>query len=444
MKTMHLGLFIYPGGHHIAGWRHPSVAPRSIVGIDYYCRAAQTAERGKFDLFFVGDMLAARERDGRIIAEGGLNNLDSISITSAISSITERLGLVATLSTTYNEPHYIAERFASLDHISNGRAGWNVITTANDEAAYNFSLKTHMEKTRRYERAREFVEICTSLWDSWDDAALVADRMSGQFACPEKIHPIAHRGQFFTVSGALNLPRPIQGWPVLIQAGGSPSGMEFAAMIGEVVFAAQSRLTEARDFRTAVHARMPRYGRSPDELKVLPGLSPIVGSTELEARRKEAELDELIVPAVGIWMLSEQLRYRLHDYPPDAKLPTAEIRARDSAFTPRVSSLLDRADREGLSIRDCAIEVARTRSHGSFVGTPEQLVDHMQLWLIEGACDGFNIMPAYFPDELDVFVDHVVPLLQKRGLVRAEYEGATLRDHLGLKRPDRGGWLRRQ
>ena len=198
---MHLGLFIYPAGHHIAGWRHPSVTPRAIAGIDYYRHAAQAAERGKFDLFFVGDMLAARERDGRIIAEGGLNNLDSISITSAIASVTECLGLVATLSTTYNEPYYIAERFASLDHISNGRAGWNVITTANNDAAYNFSQKSHMEKSRRYERAREFVEICTALWDSWDDDALTVDRASGRFADPGKIHPIVHRGEFFAVAG---------------------------------------------------------------------------------------------------------------------------------------------------------------------------------------------------------------------------------------------------
>lgn len=439
---MHLGLFIYPAGHHIAGWRHPSVAASTIVGMDYYRQAAQTAERGKFDLFFVGDMLAAREKDGQIIAEGGLNNVDSISITSAISSVTERLGLVATLSTTYNEPYYIAERFASLDHLSNGRAGWNVITTANDEAAYNFSLKTHMEKGRRYERAREFVDICTMLWDSWDDDALATDRASGRFAYHERIHPIAHRGEFFTVTGALNLPRPVQGWPVLVQAGGSPSGMEFAAMIGEVIFAAQARLAEARAFRSAIHAKMAEYGRSPDELKILPGLSPIVGSTELEAKRKEAELDELIVPAVGIWMLSEQLKFRLYDHPPDAKLPAAEIRAQGSAFTPRVASLLDRAERESLSVRACAIEVARTRSHGSFVGTPEQLADYMQLWLAEGACDGFNIMPAYFPAELEVFVDHVVPLLQRRRLVRTDYEGTTLRDHLGLRRPNRGGWLR--
>ncbi len=227
--------------------------------------------------------------------------------------MTECLGLVATLSTTYNEPYYIAERFASLDHISNGRAGWNIITTANDDAAYNFGQKTHMEKSRRYERAKEFVDICTELWDG---------------------RAIDHRGQFFTVKGALGLPRSPQGWPVMFQAGGSPAGTEFAAMVAEAIFAAQSRLDEARTYRNAVMERMPKYGRSPDTLAILPGLSPIVGSTEAEAKRKEAELDELILPAVGVWMLSEQMQFRLYDYALDAPLPSDDIRSSGQAFTP--------------------------------------------------------------------------------------------------------------
>jgi N-acetyl-S-(2-succino)cysteine monooxygenase len=437
-RQMHLGLFIYPAGHHIAGWRHPAVDPHGIAGMDYYRQAARTAERGKFDLFFVGDMLAAREKDGRVIREGGLNNIDSISITSAISAVTECLGLVATLSTTYNEPYYIAERFASLDHISNGRAGWNIITTANDDAAYNFGQKSHMEKTRRYERAKEFIDICTGLWDSWDDDAVVADPVRGQLIDPARIHPIDHHGEFFNVRGALELPRPPQGWPVLFQAGGSPAGTEFAAMVAEAIFAAQTRLDEASAYRNAVMERMPKYGRSPDTLKILPGLSPILGSTEQEARRKEAELDELILPAVGVWMLTEQMRFRLYEYDLDARLPSAEIRASGQGFTPRVVSLLDRADAEGLTVRACANLVAKSRSHGTFVGTVEQLVDHMRHWVDAGGCDGFNIMPAYFPDELDLFVDHAVPELQRRGLFRTEYEGSTLRDHLGLSRPARG------
>ena len=434
---MHLGLFTYPAGHHIASWRHPRVDPRRIAGVDYYCAAARIAERGKFDLIFVGDMLAAREKDGRVVREGGLNNLDSISITSAVSAVTECLGLIATVSTTYNEPYYIAERFASLDHISNGRAGWNIITTANDDAAYNFGQKSHMEKTLRYERAKEFVDICTALWDSWDADALIADPERGLFADPARIHPVAHHGRFFSVEGALELPRPPQGWPVLVQAGGSPAGIEFAAMVAETIFAAQSKLDEARTFRDTVKRRMAGYGRPADELKILPGLSPIVASTEQEARRKEAELDELILPAVGVWMLSEQMQFRLYDYPLDAKLPTGDIRASGRSFTPRVVSLLDRADTEGLTVRACATLVAKSRSNGTFVGTVEGLADYMQLWLDSGGCDGFNIMPAYFQDELTLFVEQVVPVLQRRGLFRTEYAGPMLRDQLGLSYPQR-------
>lgn len=437
MRQMHLGLFIYPAGHHIAAWRHPAVDPLGITGFEYYRQAAQSAERGKFDLFFVGDMLAAREKDGRIVPEGGLNNIDSISIASAISSATECLGLVATLSTTYNEPYFIAERFASLDHISNGRAGWNVITTMNDDAAYNFGQASHMEKARRYERAREFVDICTELWDSWDERAIIADRARGLFLDPSRIRRVDHEGTSFSITAALNLPRPPQGWPVLVQAGGSPAGIEFAAMIAETIFAAQSKLDEAQTFRTAVKERMPKYGRDPETLKVLPGLSPVVGSTEAEARHKEQELDDLILPAVGVWMLSEQMRFRLYDYALDAKLPTTDIRASGQAFTPRVVSLLDRADQENLTVRACANLVAKSRSHGIFVGTAEALVDYMQLWVETGGCDGFNIMPAFFPGELDVFVDQVLPVLRRRGLFRTEYRGRMLRDHLGLPYPKR-------
>ena len=415
-RQLHLGVFTYPGGHHIGGWRHPSAVPRAILGYDYYAKMAVAAERGKFDLLFVGDMLAAREKDGRVIAQGALNNIDSISITSAVSGATERLGFVATLSTTYNEPFAIAERFASLDHVTGGRAGWNIITTANDDAALNFSRKSHMEKSLRYQRAKEFVDICKGLWDG----------------------EIDHRGQFFGVKGALDLPRPPQGWPVLVQAGGSPAGLEFAAMVAELIFAAQSKKEEAAKFRAAVKERMPKYGRDPSLLKVLPGLMPILGATEKEALDKEKMLNGLLHPAVGIWMLSEQMDFRLYDYPQDGPLPTADIRASGKDFTPRVVSLMERADREGLSVRDCGTLVAASRSHGSVVGTPEQVADHMQLWLDEGACDGFNVMPAYFQDEFDLFIDQVIPILQRRGIYRKEYEGTTLRDHLGLPVPRRG------
>jgi N-acetyl-S-(2-succino)cysteine monooxygenase len=425
-RHLALGLFIYPAGHHVAAWRHPSVAPREMLGFDYYRRAAQTAERGLFDLFFVGDMLAARERDGRVLAEGALNNIDSISICSAVAQTTRRLGVVATLSTTYNEPLSIAERFATLDHVTGGRAAWNIITTRNDDAALNFSRSNHMAKTERYARAKDFVDVCTALWDSQaDNFNLVG------------AEPVSIENASFAVRGLLPMPRPPQGWPVLVQAGGSPAGIEFAASVAEVIFAAQSRLDEARAFRSAVQARMPVHGRNPDHLRVLPGLFPVIGDSEAAARRKEAELDALLHPAVGVWMLSEQIGFRLYDHPLDARLPTDEIRAAGHDLTPRVVSLLDRADREQLTVRDCATKVAAARSHGYVVGTPEQVVDHMQRWFEEGGADGFNVMPPYFPDELDLFVDEVIPLLQRRGLFRTAYEGTTLREHLGLPRPSR-------
>lgn len=270
-------------------------------------------------------------------------------------------------------------RFASLDHLSDGRAGWNIITTANDDAALNFSRKSHMEKTQRYQRAKEFVDICKGLWDGWQEGAVRADRGVGTFVDAQKVHELDHKGQFFTVKGALDLPRSPQGWPVMVQAGGSPAGLEFAAMVAELIFAAQSNRQEAIKFRAAVKQRMPAHGRDPEMLKVLPGLLPILGSTEKEALDKEAMLNELLHPAVGIWMLSEQMGFRLYDYPQEGSLPTADIRASGSAFTPRVVHVMERADREGLSVRDCGILVAASRSHGSFVGTPEQLVDHMKL-----------------------------------------------------------------
>lgn len=437
MRKLHFGLFIYPGGHHLAGWRHPSVDPKEILGFEYYKRAAATAERGLFDLFFVGDMLAAREREGRIVAEGALNNIDSISIDSAVAGATQHIGVVATLSTTYNEPYAIAERFATLDHISGGRAGWNIVTTSNDDAALNFSRKTHMEKTRRYQRAKEFVDVCTGLWDSWADDALVGDRINGCFADPRKIRPLDHAGEFFSVKNPLTLPRPPQGWPVLVQAGGSQAGIDFAASTAEVIFTAQTKLAEAVAFREAVAGRMPGHGRDPAGLRILPGLMPIIGDTETSARRKEEELDELLHPAVGVWMLSEQLKFRLYEFPIEAKLPTAAIRASGNDFTPRVMSLLDKADAEDLTIRECGRMVAASRSHGSIVGTPEQIVEHIVTWFEAGAADGFNIMPAYFPSELDLFVDEVIPILQRRGLFRTAYEGTTLRDHLALARPVR-------
>ncbi|TDV05499.1 NtaA/DmoA family FMN-dependent monooxygenase [Paraburkholderia caballeronis] len=434
-RQLHLGLFIYPGAHHIAGWRHPSTPAASVTGLDFYRDVAQLAERGKFDLFFVGDTLFTREKDGRFFGRQTTSNLDPVSLLSVLSSVTTKLGLVGTLSTTYHEPYEIAAKYATLDHLSGGRAGWNVVTTWEDKASLNFSREQAMAKADRYVRGREFIDVCTSLWDSIDDGA------AGFLRDPAHVHPVAHHGDSFAVSGALPVPRPVQGWPVLVQAGGSPPGLEFAALVAEAVFTAQTDFEIARAFRASTHERMARYGRRPDEVVIMPGLSPLLGSTEAEAQRLEQELGDLVHPEVGIWMLSENLGFSLYDRDPDDLLPVDEIRAAKKP-TANADMLLTNAARQKLTISGSARLIARSRAHHSFVGTPEQLADLMERWLLGGACDGFNVMPPYFPQQLSVFVEQVVPELQRRGLFREDYEGNTLREHLGLARPEPGRFQR--
>ena len=434
-RQLHLGVFIYPGGHHIAAWRHPSMRAERITELGYYRECAQIAERGKFDMFFVGDALNAREREGRVMGQVAINNLDPVSIVSAIAGVTERIGLVATLSTTYHEPFAIAAKFATLDHLSGGRAGWNVVTTSDDKSALNFSRTEAMDKTLRYERAAAFVDVVTGLWDSWEDGAVVADAGAGRFLDHARIHAVDHRSPFFSVAGPAMMPRPPQGWPVLVQAGGSPPGRDFAARIGEAIFTAQGELAEAQAFRADIHARMAARGRSADSVKIMPGLSPMLGDTEAAAQRRAEEFAQLVDPAIGVWMLTEMTKFRLYDHPLDQPLPTEDIRASNPALNRNATTLIERAERETMTLRDAARIMVRSRVHQSFVGTPEQLADHMAHWLEAGGSDGFNILPPLFPSDLAVFVDHVVPALQRRNVFRRDYAGPTLRDHLGLQRP---------
>ena len=375
----------------------------------------------------MGDALNAREREGRVVGEIAINNLDPVSVVSAVGSATKNLGLVATLSTTYNEPASIAAKFATLDHLSGGRAGWNVVTTLDEKAALNFSRSQAMEKSLRYQRAQSFVDACKALWDSWEDGATAAE--------PSRIQAPMYRSPYFSVDGPLGMPRPPQGWPVLVQAGGSEPGRDFAASIGEAIFTAQGALPGAQAFRADIHARMKKLGRSPDSIKIMPGLSPILGDTEEASKRREEEFAELAHPSVGVWMLTEMTRFRLYDHPLDQQLPTKDIRAFNPALGQNALGLLDLAERSPMTIRDAARIMVRSRVHQSFVGTPDQLADHMAQWLHEGGSDGFNILPPLFPGELALFVDQVVPALQKRGVFRRDYTGPTLRDHLGLPRP---------
>jgi alkanesulfonate monooxygenase SsuD/methylene tetrahydromethanopterin reductase-like flavin-dependent oxidoreductase (luciferase family) len=409
---LHFGMFIYPGGHHIAAWRHPEAASEHVTELGYFQRIGQACERGLFDALFVGDALAARESRGKVVGEVAINNLDPVSVCAAVAGVTERLGVVATVSTSFHDPFLIAAKFAALDHYSGGRAGWNVVTTSSDAAAYNFGAAPHMEKTLRYQRAAEFVSVCQALWDAGP----------GQ---------VRHRGRFFQVEGSLGLPPCPQGRPALLQAGGSPSGRALAASIAEAIFTAQTVLGPAIEYRQSIHALLAAQSRPPSAIKILPGFSPILGSTMAEAKRKEAELDELVHPRVGTWMMSEYLHYPLYDLSPDAPVPVTDIRAATPDLSPAASAHLDRCTREGLSIAHGGRILARSRTHQSFVGTPEGMADHMQTWLQEGGCDGFNLLPAWFPGELELFVDQAVPVLQRRGLFRTGYEGTTLRGHLG-------------
>lgn len=436
---MHLGAFIYYAGHHHAGWRHPTSDVEGMFGIELYKQLAATAERGKFDMMFFADLLYVTQ-----VENSASGMLDPLTLLSALSAVTDKLGLTATVSTTYNEPYNVARKFASLDWISGGRAGWNIVTSQLDIEAHNYGKPKHPEHGLRYEMAREFVEAVTRLWDSWEDDALVLDRESGKFADGAKVRPVDFNGQWYSTKGPLNVPRPPQGYPVLIQAGSSGPGQDFAAQYGEVIFTAQQSKKAAQAFYASVHSKLSHYGRASGSLKIMPGLSPVIGSTEEEARRKAHELLELIPPASAIAVLSGFLNYDLSGYPPDQPLPRniPDPVAASNGMKSRVQLYMDMAYQDNLSILELGRKILTSRGHMPFVGTPEQLADMMEDWFEGYACDGFNIMPPVLPGDLDEFVDAVIPMLQERGLFRSEYSGHTLREHLGLTRPEPGHFRR--
>lgn len=351
---------------------------------------------------------------------------------SALSVVTDRIGLAATASTTYNEPYHLARKFASLDHLSGGRAGWNLVTSSTEAEALNFNRDRHMEHTLRYERAQEFYEVVTKLWDSWEDDAFLRNKESGIYFDADKLHIPQHRGDHFAVCGPLNVARPPQGYPVIIQAGSSEDGQNLAAQTAEVIFTAQQTLAEAQAFYTSVKGRLAEHGRSPDHLKIMPGVFPVIGRTEQEAKEKYDRLQELIHPQVGLALLSSMIGADLSGYPIDAPLPDLP---ETNGGKSRQRLLIELARRENLTIRELYLWIAGARGHWTIVGTPKQIVDRLEEWFLNNGADGFNIMPPYLPGGLDDFVDLVVPELQRRGLFRTEYEGHTLRENLGLSRP---------
>ena len=355
---------------------------------------------------------------------------------TAIAAVTEHIGLIATASTSYNEPYNLARRFASLDIISGGRAGWNIVTTAGLDAARNFNLDELPAHKERYERAAEFVDVSLKLWDSWDDDVVLADKESGIWGDDAKIYPPAHEGRFYKVAGALNVPRSAQGHPVLVQAGSSENGRDFAARYAEAVFTAHQTLADAQEFYDDLKRRAVEYGRDPDHIKILPGIVPIIGSSEEAAREREAELNRLIRPEFALTQLAGLLGISPEELRLDAPLPDSlpeedEIEGAKS----RRTLVVNLGRRENLTVREIIARLGGGRGHLTFAGTPVQVADAIEKWFTSGAADGFNIMPPVLPSGLTDFVDQVVPILQDRGLFRTEYTGRTLREHYGLPRP---------
>ncbi|WP_126429158.1 LLM class flavin-dependent oxidoreductase [Brevibacillus marinus] len=435
-KHLRLGAFLTSVGHHAAAWRYPQTNTNDLFHFAYYQSLAQTAEKGLFDLVFFADRLAISDRYENkfdtTVRHLPATRLEPITLIAALGAVTRHIGLVATASTTYNEPFSIARYFSTIDHITGGRAAWNIVTSTHDGEALNYSREKHLDHDLRYERAREFLDVAIALWDSWEDDALVLDKENGVFADPAKVHYLHHAGKWFQVKGPLNVPRSPQGHPVLVQAGSSPVGREFAAQTAEVIFTSQPQLEEAQAFYADIKSRAQKYGRTPDSIKIMPGVMPIIGKTEKEAAEKYRYLEELVHPFAGLALLSDSMNHDLSQYPLDQPLPELkEVRGNQSRY--KLVSEISR--RENLNLLELGKRFASSRSHRIVVGTPQQIADNLALWFESQACDGFNVMPPYLPGGLQEFVDLVVPELQQRGIFRTEYTGNTLRENLGLERP---------
>ncbi|KAA2213739.1 LLM class flavin-dependent oxidoreductase [Teichococcus oryzae] len=433
-RQMRLGLFLLSTGHHIAGWRHPGAQADMPTSIRAFAEIARMAEAARFDMLFLADNNCVPQTDWPAVRRTTRANIfEPIALLSALSVVTERIGLVATGSTTYSEPYHIARAFGTLDHISGGRAGWNIVTTSNSNEAWNFGRDSHMAHADRYRRAAEFVEVTKGLWDSFADDALVRDVESGIYFDAGKLRVLDHQGEHFTVRGPLNLARPPQGHPVLVQAGGSEAGRDLAARTAEVIFAVNQALPDAQEFYADIKRRLLAHGRDAEAVKVMPGLFPVVGRTRAEAEDRMAELQRLLHPDVGLSLLSF-LTGGFDFSPYDVDGPLPELPDTDVGKA-RLKVIADLAKRENLSIRQLYERIAVSRGHHMVVGSAAEIADRMQEWFEGGAADGFNVMPPTFPEGFRAFTELVVPELQRRGLFRTEYSGATLREHLGLARP---------
>ncbi|WGF88552.1 LLM class flavin-dependent oxidoreductase [Marinivivus vitaminiproducens] len=432
-RQLKLGAFMRPASIHTGAWRYPGAFPDANFNFEHLKRFAQTLERGRFDAFFMADHLAVLNMPMKALKRSHtVTSFDPLTLLPALAVATEHLGLVATASTTYNEPYHIARKFASLDHLSGGRAGWNVVTSGNPTESKNFGLEEHVEHDARYRRAREFFDVVTGLWDSWADDAFVRDVEAGLYFEPEKMHVLDHQGGHFRVRGPLNVARPVQGWPVIVQAGSSEAGRQLAAETAEAVFSAHTDLASAQAFYADVKGRMTGLGRDPDHLKILPAAFVVLGETEQEAQAKKRRLDGFVHPDSGIASLSVQLGTDVSGFDLDGPLP--DIPETNASRSAR-EKLIEKAGRENLTVRQLAQYVGGSYGTLEMIGTPAMVADQMEEWLMTHASDGFNVMFPYLPGGLDDFVDQVVPKLQERGIFRTEYEGKTLRENLGLPRP---------
>ncbi|MBS7780521.1 LLM class flavin-dependent oxidoreductase [Acidovorax sp. CCYZU-2555] len=433
LKHIHLGAFPLDVGHHIAAWRHPDVPASGGSEFGFYRALAQTAERGKLDMIFFGDQMAAQYPEDETLGRTSrVTRLEPTTLLAALAGATTHLGLVGTVSTSYFEPFHVARKFATLDQLSGGRSGWNVVTSFNDKEALNFNRGEVAGHAERYRRALEFVDVTKRLWDSWDDDAFVRDKDSGLYFDPEKLHVLHHRGEFFASRGPLNIPRSPQGRPVIVQAGASHEGRDFSAGQAEVIFTAQPNLQAARGFYQDVKSRAAALGRHADEIRIMPGVMTFIGRTHEEAQEKYQRLQSLIHPQVGWIVLKRHLGIDLSGMPLDEPFPELEL---TPDFPSRQKLLIDMARGDGLTVRQFYERVVGARGHLLAIGTAAQVADQFEEWIDGQGADGFNLMLPWLPTALDDVVDLLVPELQRRGRFRHEYQGKTLRSHLGLERP---------
>ena len=442
-SQMHLAAFVTAGPGRPGGWRHPASVP-GWLSAEYYQNIARTLEDGRFDLAFFADILSVPDRFGSStdsqLRNGALGSmrLDPLHVLSAMGAVTRHLGLAATVSTTYAQPFTVARSFASLDHLTSGRAAWNVVTSFQESEARNFNRDEQFPREKRYERADEFLEVAAKLWDSWDDDALVLDTAEPLFAEPAKVNAIDHKGEWFTVQGPLNVPRPPQGYPVVIQAGASAKGKDFAARWSDVIFCSHASLESAQDFYREIKERAAAHGRDPEQVKILPSIAPVVGATTDIAQQTADLLFDLVPPLGGLSTLAYHLDVDLSTFPLDERLPDVEVPGVEGHYR----EVREITEREGLTLRELGKQYGG-RVEGGFIGTATDVADGLEQWFTEGACDGFMVQAPYQPGGFEDFTRQVVPELQKRGLFRTEYEGATLRDNLGLDRASTGEWANR-